>query len=85
MTIIGSLNPLFALVPINKKIIRVLDSLIVEDDIRPPNLVIWNGHGQDAAKVGGVPRKVRVVPHLAEPAIDSQNLVLLVHIDDVVD
>ena len=58
-------------------------SLVVEDDIGFPDFVIRKSQDLNATKVRGVPCQMRVVPHLAQPAIDGENLVLLVHIDDV--
>ncbi len=49
-------------------------SLIVQDDVRLPDLVEGQPDGGDVAEVGRVPRQVRVVPDVRDPAVGRQDL-----------
>jgi len=59
--------------------------VVVQDDVGSPQLVEGQADGADVAEVRRVPRQVRVVPHVRDPAVRGQDLVLLVHVDDLVD
>ena len=45
----------------------------------------WEPKAFDPAKVGKVPGEMDVSPHLCDPTIHGQNLVLLIDVDNVMD
>ena len=53
------------------------NSLVVQDDVRPPDSVVRKTYSGDAAEVGGVPGEVGVVPGLVQPAVHRDDLEII--------
>ena len=66
------------------RIFSLFHLLIVENDIRLPHHVEWKSYHRDVSEVRGVPREVGVLPRGRDPAVGRQDLVLLVHVNDLV-
>lgn len=54
---------------------KVMNSLVIEDDVRPPDVIGRNVKHVDSAIFGGIPSHFVVVPELLHPQICGHDLI----------
>lgn len=67
----------------NLGIFESRNSLIVENNIGSPNSIVRQSNIINTPKIRGIPSQMGVIPNLTQPAIHCQNLVLFIHVNNV--